>query len=255
MSNPIPAGNYLQQPKFMWFLLLSFTMVITLANWFDARLVHIFRVNTDAGTLIFPITFLLSDLITEVYGYKNARRAIWIGALFNAIFIMYGQLVIHLPSPEYQTHNEMFDTILTIDSRVILASFISYFISEPLNSYTLAKLKLKMCGRCLSMRFVLSTMIASGVDSAVFGMGAFYGMMSGSNLLHLIFVMWLIKVSIEILGLPLSTKLARVLKRTEKIDIYDVGTKFTLFSLDGVYASNKNLYGRPLFDSDFTSDL
>lgn len=244
MSNSISIENRVQQPKFMWFLLLSFTMVITLANWFDARLIHIFGLDTDAGTLIFPLTFLLSDLITEVYGYKNARRAIWIGALFNVIYIAYGQLVIHLPSPSYQTHNEMFDTILAVDSRVIIASFASYFISEPLNSYVLAKLKLKMHGRYLSIRFVLSTVVASGVDSAIFGAGAFYGMMSNGNLVSLILVMWLIKVFIEILGLPLSTKLAVMLKRAEKIDIYDVGTKFTLFSLDGVYASDKNLFNR-----------
>jgi uncharacterized integral membrane protein (TIGR00697 family) len=149
----------------------------------------------------------------------------------------------------------MFDTILTINSRIIIASIISYLISEPLNSYILAKLKLKMRGRYLSVRFVLSTVIASGVDSFIFGSGAFYGMMSNGDLINLLLVMWITKVAIEILGLPLSTKLAAVLKSAEKIDIYDVGTKFTLFSLDGTYALNKNLYGRPLLDSNLASDL
>src|SRR3990167_4672910 len=124
----------LSQPKFLWFLTLTYSMVIVLANWFDPRLIKIFGLTTDAGTLIFPLTFLLSDLITEVYGYKNARRAIWCGFLFNALFILYGQLVIHMPSPDYHTNNAMFDTLLATNVRIIIASCLSYLISEPLNS-------------------------------------------------------------------------------------------------------------------------
>src|SRR5260221_13755082 len=115
------------QSNYLWFLTLSYSMVMALANWFDPRLITLFGLTTDAGTLIFPLTFLLSDLITEVYGYKQARRAIWCGFLFNAIFILYGQLVIHMPSPDYPTHNDSFDTLLAMNVRIIIASRISYF--------------------------------------------------------------------------------------------------------------------------------
>src|SRR5262245_18687209 len=104
------------QPDWLWFLTLTYAMVIELTNWFDPRLINI-GLDTDAGTLIFPLTFLLSDLITEVYGYKYARRAIWCGFLFNALFIIYGQIVIHMPSPSYPTNNDMFDTLLTTNIR------------------------------------------------------------------------------------------------------------------------------------------
>lgn len=228
------TGNYL------WFLTLSYTVVIILANWFDVRLIRLFGLTTDAGTLLFPFTFLLSDLITEVYGFKQARRAVWCGFLFNLIFILYGQLVIHLPSPDYQTQNNAFDSLFTFNKRIILASTISYLCSEPLNAYLMAKLKLKMNGRFLGSRFIISTLFASGVDSFIFGSFAFYAVMTNANLLSLILTMWLIKVTIEILGVPVSVSLAKKLKQIEQIDMYDRNTKFRLFSVETQYSNNDN---------------
>jgi uncharacterized integral membrane protein (TIGR00697 family) len=225
---------------FLWFLTLTYTMVIVLANWFDPRLIKVFHLNTDAGTLIFPLTFLLSDLITEVYGFKHARRAIWCGFLFNALFIVYGQAVIHMPSPDYPTHNDMFDTLLAINIRIIFASAISYLCAESFNSFILAKLKIKMNGRYMGVRFVTSTFFASGVDSMIFTLIAFYGMMSQSHLLALALTMWLIKVAIEIAGLPLSIRLAKKLKQIEGLDIYDKRTHFNLFKLETNYIDNDN---------------
>ncbi|HSW69302.1 MAG TPA: queuosine precursor transporter [Gammaproteobacteria bacterium] len=243
MKSNISYTNVIQlKPNFLWFLTLTYAMVIVLANWFDPRLIKIAGLTTDAGTLIFPLTFLLSDLITEVYGYKHARRAIWCGFLFNVLFIFYGQIVIHLPSPDYPTNNALFDTLLATNIRIILASSISYLISEPLNSYVMAKLKIKMHGRFISIRFLASTLFASGVDSFIFSSIAFYGVMNNSNLISLIITMWFIKVMIELIGLPLSIKLTQKLKQAEKIDIYDYKTKFNIFNLDANYDGSNNLY-------------
>lgn len=227
-------------PKYLWFLTLCYTMIIVLANWFDPRLVKIAGLVTDAGTLIFPFTFLLSALITEVYDYKNARRAIWIGFLFNGIFVLYAQLVIHLPSPDYPNHNALFDQILAFDTRIIIASAISYLISEPTNSLMMAKLKLKTQGKYLGLRYILSTFFAACIDSFVFGTLGFYGLMTNSQLLKLILTMWLIKVIIEIFGLSFSIPLTKRLKAIEQIDIYDQSTRFNLFSFDSSYSSSAN---------------
>ncbi len=234
--------NLQTNPRYLWFLTTCFSMVITLANWFDPRLVSVFGLVTDAGTLIFPLTFLLSDLITEVYGYKQARRAIWCGFLFNALFLVYGQLVIHLPSPSFPTQNELFDNMLAINTRIIIASFISYFLSEPLNSLLMAKLKIRLNGRKMGVRFLASTFVASGIDSFIFSFIAFSGTMSSANLIELILTMWLIKVAIEALGLPFSIRLAQTLKRAEQIDIYDQNTKFNIFSLNGDYQPTENKF-------------
>jgi len=215
-------------------------MVTVLANWFDPRLIKISGLTTDAGTLIFPFTFLLSDLITEVYGYKHARRAIWCGFLFNIIFIAYGQLVIHLPNPNFPTNNKMFDSLILTNSRIIFASIFSYLISEPLNSLVMAKLKIQFNGFYIGIRFLCSTVVAAGTDSFIFGAIAFYGIINNKNLVNLILTMWFIKVLIEIFGLPISIRLAKMLKKNERVDIYDKRTNFNLFDLDVNYTNEDN---------------
>jgi queuosine precursor transporter len=242
MNNLSSSTTPITQPRFLWFLTLSYTMILVFANLFDPRLVNIFGWVTDAGTLIFPLTFLLSDLITEVYGYKHARHAIWIGFFFNALFILYGQIVIHMPNPPYASHNDIFTTLFAMDARIMVASGLSYLCAEPLNSYVLAKLKIRTRGRFMSLRFVSSTIASSGVDSFIFGVLAFYGTMSNANLLVLILTMWMVKVIMEVCGLPISLRLAKRLKVIEQMDIYDFDTKFTLFSLEYKYTPRQNKY-------------
>jgi uncharacterized PurR-regulated membrane protein YhhQ (DUF165 family) len=215
----------LQQPRYLWFFILSYSMVMVLANWFDPRLIEIFSLDTDAGTLIFPFTFLLSDMITEVYGYQQARRAIWCGFLFNAT-----------------SNNEKFDALLSMNIRIIIASALSYLCAEPLNAFIMAKLKIRFAGHLLAMRFIASTLVASGVDSLIFGSIAFYGLMSHEKLLLFIMTMWLLKVAIEIVGLPISLWLTKQLKKEERLDIYDNNTHFTLFSLQVDYTKKQNQY-------------
>ncbi len=179
-----------------------------------------------------------------MYGYKHARRAIWCGFLFNALFIIYGQVIIHMPSPNYPTNNTVFDTLLATNVRIILASAISYLSSEPLNSFVMAKLKIKTKGRYLGIRFVLSTIVASGTDSTIFSIIAFYGVMSDSNLIMLALTMWFIKVFIELIGLPISIRLTKKLKKMEQLDIYDKQTNFNILSLDTNYTARDNEFGQ-----------
>jgi len=224
----------------LWYLTIAYSMVLVLANWFDARLIKISVINLDAGTLIFPFSFLLADLITEVYGYKYARRAIWCGFIVNIFFICYGILVTHLPSPSYATQNALFDEIVAINARVIVASCISYWCAEPVNALLLAKLKIRMHGNYLGLRYVLSTFIAAGIDSFVFGTIAFYGEFPTSNLINLILSMWLVKVGIEIIGLPVSISLTKKLKAYEQLDIYDLHTNFNPFNFQTGYSLQEN---------------
>ncbi len=230
----------LNKQSALWFLTLSYTMSLAFANWFDPRIVQVFGLTTDAGTIIFPLTFLLSDLITEVYGYKNARRAIWCGFLFNVLFLIYGLIVTHLPSPSFATQNANFDSLFVADTRVIIASVASYFCAEPLNSYIMSKMKIASNGKYLSLRFVLSTFVASGADSFIFSLIAFYKVFSNKDLFNLAATMWFIKVAMEIIGLPISLWLVAKLKKSEKVDIYDRTTDFNLFKLDTTYTEKEN---------------
>lgn len=227
-------------PRYLWFLVLSFTIVMIMSNWFDARLISLFGFVTTPGTLIFPLTYLLSDLITEVYGYKHARRAIWVGFLFNFVFIGFGQIVTHLPSPAFATRNAAFDQVLASNVQIIIGSALSYLIAEPLNAMIMAKLKRYFHGRYMGMRFVVSTFFAAGLDSFLFMIIAFYGMLSIPEIVKVALTVWLIKVVIEVIGLPISIRLAKRLKRVEGLDVFDRNTLFNLFRLDANYDESDN---------------
>lgn len=214
----------------------AYTAVILLANWYDIRTISIAGLDTDAGTIIFPFSFLLSAIITEVYGYKNARKSIWMGFLFNTLFILYGQLIQIFPSPSYAIEvNKNFDSLMSFNIRIIIASTISYFCAEPLGSFLIAKLKIKTQGKFVALRFLFCVAMASGIDSTIFTLIGFYKLMQGADMLVFIRNMWIIKVAVEVLFVGIAARLASGLKTSEKINIYDTNTNFNLFTLDSSY--------------------
>lgn len=229
-------------PRFLWFLILSFAMTIAMANWYEVRIIEIFGISVAPGALVFPITLLLSDVITEVYGYKQSRRAIWSAFLFNLIFVGFGQLVILLPSPDFATDNEAFDKLLSLNMRIVFASLVSYLVAESINSYIMAKIKIRLNGNYMGIRFILSTFFSALVDSFLFIFVAFYGYFSLENVLSMGFHVWLIKVFVETCLLPFSVRLAKWLKEKEELDIYDLNTNFSLFRLEAEYQPGSNLY-------------
>lgn len=235
-SKPLPQFRYL------WFLMLSFAMVISISNWYDARLIAIFGMTLSPGALSFPLSFIFSDIITEVYGYKNARLAIWSALFFNLLFLLFGQLVIHLPSPSFATNNQAFDELLGVNLWIVCASFASYLASEPVNSFLIAKLKIAMRGKYMGIRFVISTIIAAFIDSILFILIAYHSSVKISEIFVMIFSIWIIKSSIEIVCLPFSIRITKKLKQKEQVDIYDYKTKFNIFKLDSTYNSSNNLY-------------
>lgn len=234
------------RPKILWFLIMTYTVIIVLSNWFDPRIIGLpYGLSTDAGTIIFPFTFLLSDLITEVYGYKFARLAVWCGFGFNWLFLAYGQIIIHLPTPDFAVHsNEIFGELLGTSLRIICASTASYLIAEPLNSYVMSKMKILHSGNMMGVRFVSSTVVASFLDSNIFGFLAFYGVMPTKDLIVFNMTMWGVKVIIEVVGLPFSVAIAKKLKRIERSDMYDFNTNFNIFRLDTHYDEKANKYNQ-----------
>jgi hypothetical protein len=227
---------------YLWFLILSFSMVLAISNWYDARLIFIFGIVVTPGTLLYPITFLLSDVITEVYGFKHARRAVLVALLFNSIFISYGKILVHLPSPSFPNNNDALDKLIHIDFWIILASFSSLIISEILNSYLVAKLKMMADGKYIGLRFITSTIISTSIDTPLFVFIAFNQTMGSNEMITLIYSIWLIKCIIEIALLPFTIKLAKVLKQKEQLNIFDINTNFNPLSIDVDYPRSNNKY-------------
>ena len=209
--------------------MLVYAQALVVANWFDARLIALGPFVTDAGTIIFPVTFIMGDIITEVYGYQYARQAIWIGFFTNLIVLLYGQLIIHLPSPIDAPFNHLFTTLLMQNVRICLASSISYLCAEPANAYMIAKLKIMYRGRSMWFRFLLSTIVGASIDTLLFSIIAFYRVIPLQEIAIMIATVWLAKVMIEMISLPFSTALAKKLKAIEGVDQYDTHTNFTVW--------------------------
>jgi len=234
--------EYLASPRALWILILIGSMIQVHANWFTPRLVDLFGIVTTAGILIFPVKFLLCNVITEVYGFKNARIALWFALITNWVSILYGQLVLLLPNPHFATQNSIYDIILFINVRVVMASCITYLLTETLNAYLISTLKIKMTGHNVGARFVLTCLVVGGLDSLIFGMLAFYGSVQISHLISLILSMWFMKVFIEIGCLPMTVRLVKKLKQYEMLDIYDRKTSFNVFKLETRYLPSENEY-------------
>ncbi len=232
-------------PNYLWFLILSYTMFISMSNWYDARLVLMLGMPISPGALIFPLSFMVSDIITEVYGYKNARLAIWSALFFNLLFVVFGQIIVHMPSPSFATENAAFDRVLQLDLRVIIASFVAYMVSEPINAAMIARIKLYFSGRYMGIRFVLSTVVASLLDSLFFSFIAFVGTYQAAHILVIATNIWLVKVGVELLGIPISVRVAKHIKRLERVDIFDSGVSFNIFRLNSSYERRHNRYPHP----------
>ena len=171
----------------------------------------------------------LQDIITEVYGYKNARIAVWSALLFFLIFILYGQLVVALLSP-YSSSREALVAFLYTNNRIILAAILSYFITETMNSYLVAKLKILLNGEYMGLRFITATLTAYTFNEIIYAPIAFYGLIPNlEEFIYHMFTSWVFMVSIELLFLPFSIRLAKYIK-----------TNFNPFSLNTQYRKKNN---------------
>lgn len=214
----------LGSPYFLLIVAL-FVMALVLSNILAVKLVGVWGRVFDAGTLLFPLTYLIGDVVTEVYGYRRTRLVIWIGFVASLVSIASIQIAIALPAADFWAENESaYEAVLDTTWRIFLASLAAYLVGEFANSYVLAKLKIATRGRWLWTRTVTSTVIGQGLDSAIFSAIAFAG--TGVPLANQIVTIWVIKVAWEAAATPLTYLVVGFLKRRERMDVYDVDTDF-----------------------------
>ena len=188
-----------------------------------------------AGNLFFPISYIFDDVLTEVYGYARARRAIWAGFGGLAFASMMTFAILGMPpSPDEPFNKELqpaLEVVFGASWRIMLASMFAYWIGDFANSWVMAKMKLWTRGRWLWTRTIGSTIVGEGLDSVTFYPIAFAGIWSGHTMLKVIAFNWTMKVLVEIVLTPVTYAVVGFLKRREGVDIYDEHTHFTPFSL------------------------
>ena len=185
-------------------------------------------ITLPAAVILFPVTYILGDVFTEVYGFKNARTVIWLGfgASFFAVAVYL--IVIALPHPAFFEAQDAYKTVLGTTPRVAAASFIGYLFGEFSNSMILSKLKVKTNGRWLWIRTILSTVVGEGFDSVIFITISFFGTMENGVLLRMILFQYLFKVLYEIIFTPVTYAVTGWLKKKEQIDTYDHDVKYNV---------------------------
>lgn len=214
-----------------WFVVVTaiFVTCLITANIIAVKLVGVFGLVFPAAVVIFPLSYVIGDVLTEVYGYARARWAIWLGFgcnLLAVVAIWLGQL---LPAAGFWDGQPAYESILGYTPRLLAASFLAYLIGEFANSFVLARMKVATRGRWLWSRTISSTVVGQGLDELVFTTLAFAG--TGAPLLNMILTKWLLKVGYEAAATPLTYAVVGFLKRQEGVDAYDDATDFNPLSL------------------------
>jgi len=208
-----------------------FTTCLVIANIIAVKLVDIFGLIVPAAVVIFPISYIFGDVLTEVYGYARARQVIWVGFSCNLLAVVAIWVAGLLPAAGFWNGQAAYEQILGYTWRLLAASFAAYLVGEFLNSLVLAKLKIATRGRWLWLRTIGSTLIGEGADSLVFISLVFLGNVPQDQMLRLIVTQWLFKSGYEVAATPLTYAVVNFLKRVENEDHYDYHTDFSPFKL------------------------
>lgn len=211
----------------LFFLIATISIAcLIVSNIIAVKIVNLFGLILPAAVLIFPLSYVLGDVLTEVYGYAKARLVIWLGFFANLLVVIFIKVAEILPPASFWVHQSAYSTILGYTPRILFASFIAYLVGKFLNSFTLSKLKIFTKGRWLWIRTITSTFVGQFADSFIFISVAFFGNIPLNALLKMIIIQWLFKVSYETLATPGTYVIVGFLKRKEKKDVYDYQTNF-----------------------------
>jgi uncharacterized integral membrane protein (TIGR00697 family) len=206
------------------------TCLIT-ANITAVKLVGILGLVVPAAIIIFPISYIAGDVLTEVYGYRQARLVIWLGFLCNLVTVIAIWLGQMLPAAPFWDGQPAYERILGSAPRILIASFLAYLVGEFANAFVLAKMKIATRGRWLWTRTIGSTLVGQGLDSMVFITLAFVGTIPVAGLASAVVTQWLAKSAYEAAATPATYWVVNFLKRQEGLDVFDYGTDFNPLSL------------------------
>jgi len=224
--------------RYFPYLMAAFVAILLLSNIIGASkpsyvtLPNGMQWSFGAGVLFFPFSYILGDVLTEVYGYANARRVIWTG--FAALLFMAAMaaVVVALPPAKDWPGQEAYEFVFGNSWRIVLASMTAFWAGEFANSFVLARMKVLTGGRYLWTRTIGSTVVGQGLDSLIFYPLAFYGIAGWpvEQLGQVVLSQWAIKTAWEALLTPVTYAVVGFLKRREGVEVFDTGTDFSPFA-------------------------
>lgn len=227
------AGQPLKTTKYYDIILASFVSFLLISNISAVKIIDIHGFLTDGGALLFPLTYIFGDILTEVYGYRYARRAIWTAFAIMGIASIVFFLVGAAPAGAEWGLQSSWNNILGFVPRIVIASLAAFLVGQFMNAFVLAKLKVRFGKNKLWVRLIGSTVVGELFDTMIFTLVAFTasGFMSGPQMIKFIIQGWIFKTIIEIIMLPVTYRVIAFLKKSEHQDALDTDTNFTPLSI------------------------
>ena len=213
---------------------MLFTVCLIVANIVGQKLITVGGIDITAGLLIFPITYILNDLIAEVWGYRKMRLIIWSAFMLNFFAVLVFRISIWAPASPHFQFQQAFKIVLHNSERIAVASFIAFLFGSFLNAYVMSKMKIMQRGKNFSIRAVVSTIVGEGADSLVFFTIAFTGIISRHQLILLILTQTALKTAYEIVALPLTNYVVNRVKKHEQTNVFDNKVSYNPFKIKDI---------------------
>ena len=213
---------------------ILFNVCLVAANLLETKVIQIAGITATAGLIVFPVSFIINDCISEVWGFKKARLIIWSGFISNFLVIAFGNLAINLPSAPFWEGEEAFNFVFGLAPRIAFASLLAFLIGSFLNAFVMSKLKLYHKGKYFSIRAVLSTLVGETADSIIFFPIAFAGLIPANELLTMILIQASLKSLYEIIILPITVRFVNYVKKIDGSDVYDNKISYNILKIKDV---------------------
>ena len=210
---------------------ILFAVCLLISNILATKIIMIGPWSAPAGVLIFPIAYILNDVIVEVWGYQKARLIIWSGFGVNLIAALFFFIGIAVPAAPFWKNQEAFATILGFTPRIVAASLLAYLTGSFINAYVMSRIKVKMKGKSFSFRAILSTLFGETADSMIFIAIAFSGIFPVSVILVMILTQAILKTAYEIIILPFTVLIVKKIKKIEGVDTFDQAISYNPFNI------------------------
>ncbi len=217
--------------RYLEFITASFVAVLIISNIASTKIVDLGWFTFDGGTILFPLAYIFGDVLTEVYGYARSRRVIWTGFFWLVVMAVVLTIVDRLPAASDYALNDEFHAILGQTWRIVAGSLAAFWAGEFVNSVILAKMKVRTQGKALWSRTITSTIFGQAVDTAVFLLIAFGGVLTTATLWDVFKSNYVFKVGVEVLFTPITYLIVIYLKKAENSDVYDTDTDFSPFAV------------------------
>lgn len=213
---------------------ILFTTCLLISNLISSKIISIGTLSVPAGVIIFPLAYILNDVITEVWGFGKARLIIWSGFAMNLIAVIFYTLAVQWPAASFWSGQESFSSVLGSTPRIAIASLTAYLFGSFVNAYIMSKFKLMTKGKGFTLRAIVSTLAGEGIDSLVFITIAFVGIIPVNQLIIMVVIQAAVKTVFEIVVLPLTIMIVNRIKTIEDTDAFDVNISYNPFKVNQI---------------------